>query len=196
MALRLRTLTPEELKQIERLAHSRTAPARRVERAQILCSASQGTGVPAIAQQLSLDERTVRLWLKRFNDQGLAGLEDRPRSGRPVTYAPAVVGEILTTALTDPRSLGQPFASWTIRRLQAYLNEEKRIPIGRSRLDELLLSEGLRWRTQESWFGERANADFEGAEAKAEGRSRRVDPEFGEKRGRSTGFTRPRQQGV
>jgi transposase len=167
-----------------------------VERAQMIWSACQGEGVPAIAQRLSLDERTVRLWLKRFNQEGLAGLEDRPRSGRPVTYAPEVVGEILASALTDPQTLGQPFASWTIRRLQAYLNEEKSIPIGRSRLDELLLAEGLRWRTQETWFGERATADFAGAESPVEAKPRRVDPELAEKRGRSTGFTRRRHLGA
>jgi transposase len=196
MALRIRTLTPDEQKQLERLAHSRTAPARLVERAQILSSACQGEGVPAIAQRLSLDERTVRLWLKRFNEQGLAGLEDRTRSGRPVTYAPEVVGEILAAALTAPRSLGQPFASWTVRRLQAYLNEEKQIPIGRSRLDELLLAEGLRWRTQETWFGERATADRADSPPPAQEKPRRVDPEYAEKRGRSTGFTPARPNRV
>ncbi len=37
-----------------------------------------------------------------------------------------------------------PFGSWTLDRLQAYLNEQKKIPIKRSRIDEILLAEGLR----------------------------------------------------
>ncbi len=50
-------------------------------------------------------------------------------------------------------------------RLTTYIHEVKGIPIQRSRIGEILLHEGLRWRKQETWFGER------------------VDPEFAEKRG-------------
>jgi transposase len=42
----------------------------------MLSYASQHERVPRIAKRPALDGRTVRLWLKRFNEQGLAGLED------------------------------------------------------------------------------------------------------------------------
>jgi len=45
-------------------------------------------------------------------------------------------------------------------RLQAYLQEHKGIAIQRSRIDEILLDEGLRWRKQETWFGERVDPAF------------------------------------
>ena len=73
---------------------------------------------------------------------------------------------MVSTALTDPQTLKLPFASWTLDRLAAYLNEQRHIAIKRSRIDEILLVEGLRWRTHETWF------------------SAQVDPEFSEKRGR------------
>jgi len=133
-------LAEEERVALERLAHSRTAPARLVERARIVWSASQGERAPQIAERLELDPRTVRTWLNRFNEQGLPALEDRPRSGRPVTYPPEVVAEVLATSLTAPKQLGQPFGCWSIRRLETYLNEERGIPIKRNRIDELLLS--------------------------------------------------------
>jgi transposase len=170
MALRMRALTADEHSAIHQLAHSRTAPARLVERARMVWHAAQGEGVPALAQRLDLDARTVRMWLTRFQAEGLAGLQDRARSGRPITYSPQTVGEVLATAATPPQQLGLPFASWTLDRLQAFLNEEKGIPIKRSRIDELILAEGLRWRSQETWFGERA------------------DPDFVEKRGSSSSF--------
>jgi transposase len=192
MAVRIRDLTDDERTTIKRRAHSRTEAARLVERAKVLWFASQGEKAPQIAKRLGMDERTVLTWLKRFNEEGLAGLQDRPRSGRPVTYAPEVVAEVLATSLTDPKQLGQPFGCWSIRRLETYLNEERSIPIKRNRIDELLLAEGLRWHTQESWFGERATTDFAAGEAQSEGTPRRLDPEFAEKRGRSSGFTRPR----
>lgn len=163
--IRVRELTVAEAEAVKRLVHSRTEPAGRVERAKIVWLSQAGKLVPAIAEELHLDAKTVRAWLKRFNAQGLSGLEDAPRSGRPATYTADEVGEAVAAALTNPQSLGLPFASWTLDRLEAYLNETKGIAIKRSRIDELLLAEGLCWRKPETWFGER------------------VDPEFAEKRG-------------
>jgi transposase len=170
MAFCLRALTPEEQIAIPQVAHSRTAAARLVERARMVWHAAQGERVPTIAGRLAVDPRTVRTWLTRFQEAGLAGLQDRARSGRPSTYSPETVGEVLTTATTPPLQLGLPFASWTLDRLQAFLNEDRGILMKRSRIDELILAEGLRWRSQESWFGERA------------------DPAFAEKRGPSSSF--------
>ncbi len=155
MALRVRTLTREERETLQRLAHSRTAPARTVERARVIWQSSRGQLVPAIARELGVCQPTVRLWLKRFNAHGLQGLEGAPRSGRPATYTSEQVGEVIATSLTPTEPLGLPFACWTLDRLAAYLNEEKGLPIKRSRIDELLIAEGLRWRTHETWFGER-----------------------------------------
>jgi transposase len=178
MALRLRPLTEEETETVRRLAHARTEPVRAVERARIVWLAWQGRRVPSIAAELGLAQETVRRWLKRFNATGLAGMKDEPRAGRPPTYSAAEVGEVVATSLTDPRRLGLPFASWTLDRLTAYVNEEQGIPIKRSRVGEILLAEGLRWRQQETWFGER------------------VDPAFAEKRGPSSGSTRSRRWAV
>ena len=171
-ALRVRELTAVEEEAVRRLAHARTAPARRVERARMIWLARAGQPASTIARELGISTDTVRLWLKRFNAEGLAGLADRPRSGRPVTYTPEQVGEVIGASLTKPDTLGLPFGSWTLDRLQAYLNEVKGLPIKRSRIDEILVAEGLRWRQQETWFGER------------------VDPAFAEKRGPSSRSTR------
>lgn len=164
--LQLREVTSEEREAVTRLAHARTAQARTVERARVVSAALDGEPVEDIAVRLRLSRNTVYLWLHRFEQRGVAGLTDRGRSGRPRTYPGEQVGEIVATALTSPKTLGLPFASWTLDRLVAYLSEQKGITMQRSRLDEVLLSEGLRWRKQEAWFGER------------------VDPEFAEKRGR------------
>jgi transposase len=173
--LRLRELTEEEQAAVERLAHSRTAPARQVERARIIWRASRGEDVARIAEQLRLTAHTVRVWIHRFQAAGLDGLADQARTGRPPTYAPEQVAIVVATALTDPKTLDLPFASWTLDRLAAHLNERKGIAIKRSRIDEILVHEGLRWRKHETWFGER------------------IDPAFAEKRGRSRRST-PRRR--
>jgi transposase len=171
----LRELTAEESSAVETLARSRTAPARRVERARIVWRASRSETPPAIAAALGLDAETVRRRIRRFNAEGLAALEDRHRSGRPATYSAEEVAAVIGAALTSPRGLDLPFASWTLDRLAAYLRERKGIAMRRSRIDEILLKEGLRWRRHETWFGAR------------------VDPEFAEKRGASRPST-PRRR--
>ena len=163
----LRALTAEEASAVETLARSRTAPARRVERARIIRRAGRGEMPPVVAEALGLDAETVRRRIRRFNAEGLAALEDHHRSGRPATYSADEAAAVIAAALTSPGRLGLPFASWTLDRLAAYLLEHKGIAMRRSRIDEILLAEGLRWRRQETWFGER------------------VDPEFAEKWGAS-----------
>jgi transposase len=188
MRIRVRKLTDEERETVERLARSRTAPARLVERAQMITLASRGRRVSAIAAELGLGAETVRTWLKRFNVAGVDGLADAPRSGRPATYTPEQVGEVIATALTNPQELGLPFGCWTLDRLEAFLNEERQLPIKRSRIDEVLIAEGLRWRTQETWFGERATLASAGDQQAAPlpmKKEREVDPDFAQKRGSS-----------
>lgn len=166
--LTLRSLTDDEIRSIERLAHARMEPARTVERAQIVWRAHQGERVPAIARALGSTAATVRLWLKRFQTAGVAGLTDAPRGGRPPTYTAAEVGAIVAASLTNPDDLGLDFGSWTLDRLTAYLQERQGIGIGRTRVGAMLRAEGVRRRTQETWFGDR------------------VDPEFVQTRGRSS----------
>ena len=173
--LGVRALTAQEEQTIGRLVRSRTAPVRVAERARIIDLATRGWRLPRIAAEVGVSERTVRRWVTRFNAQGLAGLADAPRPGRPATYPPEAVGELIAASLSDPQALGLPFGSWTLDRLAAYLHEEKGIAIKRSRIGAILQAEGLRWRTQETWFGERP------------------DPAFAEKRGPSSASTpRPR----
>jgi transposase len=172
--LTLRVMTAEEEQALRNLAQSRTAQARLRDRARICWLAAQGQPVAAIKGQVGVADGTVRLWITRFNAGGLAGLQDRRRGGRPATYTPEQVGEVVAASLTDPQELGLPFASWTLDRLAAYLQEHKGIAIKRSRIGEILQAEGLRWRQQETWFGERP------------------DPAFAEKRGPSSVSTRPR----
>lgn len=176
--LRLRELSKEERSAVEQAARSRTAPARQVERAKVVLAAASGEGVGAIAERFHLSPATVYLWWHRFAEHGLAGLSDQPRGGRPPTYTHEQVSVVVATALADPRTLGQSFASWTLDRLAAYLAEAKGITMKRSRIDELLIAEGLRWRKHETWFGER------------------VDPAFAEKRGLSSDSTRLLQSAV
>jgi len=171
MTLRVRAVSDEEREKLERVARSRTVGAGLVRRAQIIMHALEGLKAPEISARMELCGATVRHWLKRFNARGLPGLEEDVRSGRPPTYSAEQRGAVINTALTRPADLGLPFASWTLDRLVAHLGE-RGIAMRRSRISEIFIQEGLKWRHEESWFGER------------------VDPDFARKRGRSSSSTR------
>ncbi len=156
----LRDLTAAERAAVVKLSHSRTTPAQRVQRAQIIWRASCGESASAIAARADLDGETVRKRIRRFNAEGLEALKDRHRSGRRPTYTPEQTTRVIATALTKLQTLRLPFAAWTLNRLAAYLHEVKGIAMQRSRIDEILLHEGLRWRKHETWFGERVNPAF------------------------------------
>jgi transposase len=173
--LRLRELTTDERSELTRLAGSRKAEARVVERAAVLLALADGEKPAHIARRLGVSRVTVYGRLRRFNRVGLRALQDEPRTGRPATYTAGQKAEVIAAALTKPDDLGLPFGCWTLDRLAAYLAEHKGIPIKRSRIDELLQAEGLRWRTQDTWFGAR------------------VDPAFAQKKRPSRPSTPPRR---
>jgi transposase len=167
MTIRVRAVSEEEREALGRMARSHTLGAGLVRRAQIVLHALEGLKAPEIGTRMNLGGVTVRHWLKRFNARGLQGLEEDVRSGRPPTYSAEQRSAVINTALTPPANLDLPFASWTLDRLVAYLSEQG-IAMRRSRISEIFLQEGLKWRQEETWFGER------------------VDPDFARKRGRSS----------
>ena len=173
MTIRVRALGEEEAAELARLARSRTLGAGLVRRAQIVQHAIEGLSAPEIAAKMELCGATVRFWLKRFNERGLRGLAADMRSGRPPVYSAEERSAVIAAALSRPAALGLPFASWTLDRLVAYLGE-KGVGMKRSRVSEVLLAEGLKWRQEETWFGAR------------------VDPEFARKRGSLRTSTPPR----
>jgi transposase len=174
MTIRVRAVRDEEREILGQMARARTLGAGLVRRAQIVLHALEGLTAPEIGARMDLGGVTVRHWLKRFNARGLQGLEEDVRTGRPPTYSAEQRSTVINTALTRPADLGLPFASWTLDRLVAYLAGQG-IAMRRSRISEIFIQEGLKWRHEETWFGAR------------------VDPEFARKRGRSSSSTRQRR---
>lgn len=158
--LRLRTLTPDEQRELERISRSRTEAARRVERAQALLALDAGQRVAEVAETHRRSLLAIYQWLHRFNACGLAALDDAPRLGRPPTYSEMQRGELLAVAQTHPEKLNLPFGHWTLDRLVTYAHEQLHIPISRSQLGEILQAEGLRWYQEKTYFTERPDPQF------------------------------------
>jgi transposase len=95
---------------------------------------------------VGVSHHTVRLWLTRFVDLGVAGLNDMPRPGARRQYDAAIVADVVGIARSSPRDLGLPVARWTLDGLVAYLQACRGISIKRSRLSEVLQAASVDWR--------------------------------------------------
>jgi transposase len=162
----LREMTSAEAQELERLSRSRSAEYRVVERAQAIEAAYQGESGNAIAKRLGREADTVYRWFDAFEEEGIAGLYDQPRPGRPAYYNEEQRGQLVVTAKTHPKQLSLPFGSWTLDRLVEYSRKHLQIAISRAQLARLLEAEGLKWYQEKIYF------------------TARPDPQFAEKRGR------------
>jgi transposase len=166
----LRTLTTEEETEIRRLANSRKESMRLVQRARLIASMLDDPTLHASDAGLRVGFRSNASgarWVRRFNREGIAGLEDKPRSGRPTTHSEEARSRVIDLALQKPRSLGLPFELWTLTRLQSEYEERYGLSLAPSTIWGWMQAEGLDWKRQQSWF---ADPD-------------KHDPEFVEKRG-------------
>ena len=82
------SLTPEQRAELEARARKYTLPYREVVRAKIVLLAAAGLDNDEIAARLDTRREVVSKWRKRFYEQGLPGLEERPRGGRPPVFSP------------------------------------------------------------------------------------------------------------
>ena len=156
----LREMSKHEQEELKRISQMRKGEYRVIERAQALMAVYGGESGYRVAQHLGHDPDVIYRWLDRFEQQGLEGLYDQARSGRPAEYNEGQRGECLAIAQTAPQQLGLPFGYWSLDRLVEYINQQVGIPISRAQLARVLESEGLRWYQEKTYFTERPDPDF------------------------------------
>jgi hypothetical protein len=81
-------LTAEERGELERRAQTPTLPFRDVQRARLILYAAEGLQDKEIAARLDCHPEVVSKWRRRFCEEGIEGLQDRPRAGRPRRFPP------------------------------------------------------------------------------------------------------------
>jgi transposase len=82
-------LSDEDRDRLEAIVRRRSAEQRMVLRARIVLAAADGEENAAVADRLEVALNTVIKWRKRFFEEGVGGLTDRKRSGRPRTFSPS-----------------------------------------------------------------------------------------------------------
>lgn len=116
----VRPLTEPEQEELRRGA--RREVGRVSERMRAVLLSARGHSVEQIATLLEYDEKTVRRWIERFEDQGVEGLRDLPRSGRPRSADAAAQEEVRRAMEVGPEGCGHADVGfWTVVLLQAHL---------------------------------------------------------------------------
>jgi len=112
------TLRASQRRFLKALTRRGTAEHRQVTRARIVLLAAAGWTNRAIARKLGLAPNTVSKWRKRFYQEGVDGLGDRERPGRPRRFPAAVVAAAKAIACELPATRGVPLGRWSLAELR------------------------------------------------------------------------------
>jgi transposase len=111
--------------QLQQVARSRTEPASRVERAQIILAYLAEPSAYAVARAMGVTQQTVTRCLERAAELGvIKALDDRRRSGRDPTITPEARTWLVALACQKPKELGHPHELWTTRLLAAHARDQ------------------------------------------------------------------------
>ena len=128
---------------LDRFYRTTKVPRLRTRAQMILLAAEQGLKVHQIAVIVRESEATVLRWLKRYLAEGIEGLQDAPRPGRPSELTAAYRAALLAAVRRRPRSLGLPFSLWTLQRLVDYLAEQTGIRVSDETVRRALKEAGI-----------------------------------------------------
>ncbi|KFG71206.1 helix-turn-helix domain-containing protein [Streptomyces mutabilis] len=109
-------LTDSERATLSAWARSRTSTRARAQRAQIVLASAEGADNTTVAEELGVSRHMVGKWLSRFLTEGLDGLAERPRPGRPAKVDDDTVARILVRLLAPPPAGSR---SWSTRTMAA-----------------------------------------------------------------------------
>jgi len=141
----VRTLTADEQEELARLIRSER-DARIVRRAQMIRLSADGVTTPKIAVLWDVNDQTVRRTIRRFEAEGIEGLRDKPRKGRPPKKTEQYVALLKEAVGSNPRDLGYPFSVWTLERLREHLARQTRIILSPAHLSRLMKDNDIVYR--------------------------------------------------
>lgn len=81
-------LGQDERVSLQAITRKYTSPYCDVMRAKVILLAADGLSNQQIGERLQLPRQIVSKWRKRFFEERLAGLQERPRRGRPALFSP------------------------------------------------------------------------------------------------------------
>jgi transposase len=108
-----------------------TKEARVFRRAQAVRNVVQGQRLQTVSDALSFTYSALRKWVNRFARQGVPGLVDRPRAGRPPKITCALAQHLNRLVDQDPLQHGSLSSQWSCRELATVLARQTGVQLGR-----------------------------------------------------------------
>jgi transposase len=105
--------------------------ARVFRRAQAVREVVDGHTVKAVSATFHFTNSALRKWVKRFAHEGIHGLLDRPRSGRPAKMTSQSATQLHQLVDQDPLQHGSIHSQWSCRELASVLSQHSGVPLGR-----------------------------------------------------------------
>lgn len=154
-------VTPSERAEVLHLVRSPTTAHGIAARARMVLLLADGLSVSETARRVGMTRWTVRQWATRFVTHRLAGLPDRPRSGRPPGFPPPVAVETVRLACTRPDEQGRSLSQWDCGELAHHLRDLGVVStISRETVRRILASHGLKpWRHHRWLHGKQGCGD-------------------------------------
>lgn len=138
-------LTDQELQAIEMaIRHDRRPEVR--QRSTAIRLLHLGYKPEQVAEMQAVSKPTIYSWIDRWRSDGVEGLANRPKSGRPLKADDEYSLALLEVIEKEPSELGYDFSIWTIDRLRAHLEQQTGISLSESRFRALLKRKGYRYR--------------------------------------------------
>lgn len=114
-------------RELARIVREGRGEARLYRRARMVQMAASGASISAIARALGTNRARVGEWLRRFDEEGVEGLEDEPRSGRPVEITALERHQVIAAACSRPSELGLDRTVWSHEALAEALERSGRV---------------------------------------------------------------------
>jgi putative transposase len=108
-----------------------TKEARVFRRVQAVREVVNGQRLQTVSDTLHFTYSALRKWVYRFADQGVQGLADRPRPGRPPKVTCALAHHLDRLLDQDPLQHGSLYSQWSCRELATVLAQQTGVQLGR-----------------------------------------------------------------
>jgi transposase len=150
-------IMPEDRAVLEKWANARATERRLVDRARIVLLAGEGRPALEIAERLDCGIETVKRWRRRYERDGLDGLRDLPKTGRPLTHGPEVRAKLIALACTRP-----PETAEGVRRERwTHVELAEQVGMSQSQAHVILRAADLRPHLTEQWVMSELGPDFD-----------------------------------
>jgi len=123
------------------------ADRRAALRALVIAQALEGASLADAARVVGRERQSLRDAVLRYNAEGLAGLHDRPRSGRPEQLTAAQREELRAWVLAGPDPEADGISSYRLLDIAAHIQERWAASYGLPALSRMLHRMGLSWQT-------------------------------------------------